>query len=280
VAEITKYYGVRLQIENMLESGELAIGSRLPPELELAERFGVSRGTIRQALDQLVRAGVISRRSGSGTFVLRERIAGPESPGAALPQPSTAVGEHLSSRSVSGKRIWASEASDSFRDALALDAVSAAKMPVYCVEQLCYVGDRPVSRQTVYLPLADQFGRTLREPANPDNTLSDPHLFSYRSPARTDEIIHARPPTADEIDLLEMRAVPECERLVYERTRVTYDKDNRVLEVRIAVDHTQLIRSYRYESIAGYRVERAGADSERKGGGSDMGVCRGQPVAP
>src|SRR5579884_556612 len=41
----------------------------LPGELELAVEFGVSRGTVRQALDRLARAGIIVRRPGRGSFV-------------------------------------------------------------------------------------------------------------------------------------------------------------------------------------------------------------------
>jgi GntR family transcriptional regulator len=48
---------------------EYVVGGQLPPEPELAEQFGVSRGTVRQALTILEREGFIFRRQGSGTFV-------------------------------------------------------------------------------------------------------------------------------------------------------------------------------------------------------------------
>ena len=45
------------------------LGSKLPNEQELAERFEVSRATIREAVRGLVEAGLVSRVHGSGTYV-------------------------------------------------------------------------------------------------------------------------------------------------------------------------------------------------------------------
>jgi DNA-binding GntR family transcriptional regulator len=52
-----------------LATGSHRPGDRLPPELELAAMLGVSRGTLRTALDRLEEAGEITRRQGSGTYV-------------------------------------------------------------------------------------------------------------------------------------------------------------------------------------------------------------------
>jgi GntR family transcriptional regulator len=60
---------VRGSLLGELTSGQLPPGAKLPNETELAERFAVSRSTIREAVGSLMDAGYLSRRHGSGTFV-------------------------------------------------------------------------------------------------------------------------------------------------------------------------------------------------------------------
>jgi DNA-binding FadR family transcriptional regulator len=62
---------VEMQIKEAILSGQFAPGDKLPPETQLAEQFGVSRPTIREALGQLVSAGLIRKIPGvaGGSFV-------------------------------------------------------------------------------------------------------------------------------------------------------------------------------------------------------------------
>jgi len=57
------------QIREAIMSGKLAPGAQLPPETELVEMLGVSRGTLRESLRMLEEQGLIIRRRGKGTFV-------------------------------------------------------------------------------------------------------------------------------------------------------------------------------------------------------------------
>src|SRR5262249_53378671 len=63
------------QIRALIREGSWAPGDQIPPERELAERFRVSRTSVREALRALEMQGVIESRQGGGTFV---RSAEPE----------------------------------------------------------------------------------------------------------------------------------------------------------------------------------------------------------
>jgi GntR family transcriptional regulator len=60
---------IYLLLRERILSGELELGARLPGELSIASEYGISRVTVRRALDNLAAEGLIDRRPGSGTFV-------------------------------------------------------------------------------------------------------------------------------------------------------------------------------------------------------------------
>lgn len=63
------YEEVRQRITQALAAGEWKSGQLIPSEIELARQFGVSKGTVRRALDDLVAEKILVRRQGRGTFV-------------------------------------------------------------------------------------------------------------------------------------------------------------------------------------------------------------------
>ena len=69
---IPYYYQIVSLLRRRIEAGELAPGSKLPKEVDLAKMFGVSRVPIRQALSLLQADGFISREHGRGTFVAKD----------------------------------------------------------------------------------------------------------------------------------------------------------------------------------------------------------------
>ncbi len=66
--------GAERALRNWLAPGRYRQGDRLPPEHEVAAMLGVSRGTLRSALQRLEDSGEIVRRQGSGTFVGRMAV--------------------------------------------------------------------------------------------------------------------------------------------------------------------------------------------------------------
>ncbi len=65
------YMKLRGLLEDAIRDGRLGLGDALPPERELADYAGVSRVTVRQAVDDLVQDGLLTRKHGSGTFVAK-----------------------------------------------------------------------------------------------------------------------------------------------------------------------------------------------------------------
>ncbi|GGY09957.1 transcriptional regulator [Litchfieldella qijiaojingensis] len=60
------------RLEAMILEGSLKPGQRLPPERALSERFGVSRPSLREAIQKLAARGLLTSRQGGGTFVTEE----------------------------------------------------------------------------------------------------------------------------------------------------------------------------------------------------------------
>ena len=80
---IPLHYQIAEYLEDMVRRGTLRPDDRVPPEEDLASTFGVSRTTIRRAMEHLSGKGLIVRKQGKGTFwtegafgLTREKLAG------------------------------------------------------------------------------------------------------------------------------------------------------------------------------------------------------------
>ena len=91
VEPVRLYRQIAGQIATLIDSGEFAAGSRLPPERELAVLLGVSRTSVREALISLEIAGRVDVRVGTGIFVRRPGEGRAVVPGSAAP-PDTGPG--------------------------------------------------------------------------------------------------------------------------------------------------------------------------------------------
>jgi GntR family transcriptional regulator len=71
---IPLYFQIEQELAALIASGALAPGGQLPSEEELVQRYGVSRTTVRKAIQELDRLGLIEIRRGRGTFVRTGKI--------------------------------------------------------------------------------------------------------------------------------------------------------------------------------------------------------------
>jgi GntR family transcriptional regulator len=71
--KVTKQSATRQQVLDLIE--RLGVGTAIPSERQLSADLGVSRLTLRAALDDLAREGYLVRRRGSGTYVQHPKIA-------------------------------------------------------------------------------------------------------------------------------------------------------------------------------------------------------------
>jgi DNA-binding GntR family transcriptional regulator len=71
------YFQLSQQLEAAIEHGTLTPGSLLGNEIELAGRLGLSRPTVRQAIQSLVDKGLLVRRRGVGTQVVHSQVKRP-----------------------------------------------------------------------------------------------------------------------------------------------------------------------------------------------------------
>lgn len=69
--EKKQYQEIGCDLRQKIQSGDYPVGSRLPPERNIAETYGVSRTIVREALLMLELEGTVDIRQGSGVYVLR-----------------------------------------------------------------------------------------------------------------------------------------------------------------------------------------------------------------
>ncbi|WP_411501877.1 FadR/GntR family transcriptional regulator [Brevibacillus centrosporus] len=64
------------QLAKRVEAGVWKVGERIPPEPELIEQLGVSRNTLREAVQALIHTGMLEARQGDGTYVRSSSVFG------------------------------------------------------------------------------------------------------------------------------------------------------------------------------------------------------------
>jgi GntR family transcriptional regulator len=102
------YAQVEDHLANRIADGSWPVGSRLPSEDELIERFAVSRTTIRTTVQNLARRGLVEIRRGKGTYVTETKLTQPLTELSGFVEDMQAAGRHASARVVSHEVVHAS----------------------------------------------------------------------------------------------------------------------------------------------------------------------------
>lgn len=135
------FEALRLQIQNT----ELKAGENFPSERDLAEVYGVSRMTVRQALQRLRHEGLIYHERGVGTFVSGRKIDVHTRNLGGFSDEMLSLGIKPSSRVLQLKCITATEQVER-------DLNLKANEKVFHLERLRLADDEPMAVETTYLP--------------------------------------------------------------------------------------------------------------------------------
>ena len=131
------YYQVASRLQEQIELGVLPVGGRLENEVELADRLGVSRPTMRKAIAYLVERGMLVRRRGVGTQIVHPKVR--------RPVELTSLYDDLAKTAraprTEVRSLEVGPVSDAVAEALGL----AAGSPVCSVERTRYADDEPLA---------------------------------------------------------------------------------------------------------------------------------------
>lgn len=138
------YFQLAQELQRLIASGEIEAGTRLDNEIVLADQLGVSRPTMRRAIQYLVERGLLVRKRGVGTQVVRTSVQRPLELSSlyddlvlAGRQPRTTV-----------LAVDTGPAEDDVATALGIDPES----PIVHLQRLRLADDEPIALMTNYLP--------------------------------------------------------------------------------------------------------------------------------
>jgi GntR family transcriptional regulator len=201
--------GLRAAIEN----GVIAADDALPPERDLAEMLGVSRITVRKAIDELVEEGLLIRKQGSGTFV-SNRV---EKNFAKL----TSFSEDMRARGREPRSVWLNRAVGTVTPEESLTLRSSPGTPVFRFHRIRYADDAPMA-----LEYATVLATCLGSLEEVESSLYEALEKAGNRPVRALQRLRAVLLTAEQAKLL--KATERDAGLLV--ARVGYLKDGRAVE--------------------------------------------------
>ena len=138
------YFQVAQYLEQMIESGELPMGTRLDNEGDLAGQLGLSKPTMRRALEYLVGRGLLVRKRGIGTQVVQAKVT--------REVELTSLYDDLAKTGRDPSTTVVSFRTEPAPDALAAALGLAAGTPVYVFERLRSADAEPLALMRNHVP--------------------------------------------------------------------------------------------------------------------------------
>jgi len=169
------YHQLEAVLKAEIESGRWRPGEQIPTESQLGENFGVSKITVRQALQGLVDLGYIRREHGRGTFVSKRKFD-------EGPRELTSLSEEMKGHNLQAtSRILAqmtAEADKQVAEALGIPVQS----PVVVLQRLRFANGEPLTVQTAHIPASLVPGLEIDEIASLYDVLQARyHLYAARA---------------------------------------------------------------------------------------------------
>jgi GntR family transcriptional regulator len=140
------YFQVAQQLERAIESGELPPGAQLENEIQLAEQLGLSRPTMRRAMQYLVERGLLVRKRGIGTQVAQAKFK--------RPVELSSLWDDLVRSGQEPTTTVLSSAREHAVGEMARKLAVADGTEVIVLERLRYASGEPIARMCNYLPTA------------------------------------------------------------------------------------------------------------------------------
>src|SRR4051794_24504389 len=138
------YFQVAQHLEDSISSGRIPAGTLFENEIVLAKRLGLSRPTMRRAMEQLVDQGLIVRRRGIGTRVVQPKVR--------RPLELTSLHDDLASTGQAPTtRVLRFETVEAEAEVAARLRLGAGE-PVVLVERLRSAREQPIAKMTNWLP--------------------------------------------------------------------------------------------------------------------------------
>jgi GntR family transcriptional regulator len=188
------YHQLQAVLKAEIESRKWLADEQLPNETKIAERFGVSKITVRQALQKLSEQGYIRREHGRGTFVARRKFD-------EGPRELTSFTEEMRRHDLAARSVvlaqYVAPADTKVADALMLPVES----PIFVLKRVRLAAGEPMSVQTAHIPASFVPGLEMTEDLSLYEVLQSRfHLYA----ARARETYFAGAAEASAAELLEI----------------------------------------------------------------------------